>query len=230
MSRSVRLSDRTVNLIEALGKLGDTFDSVIYRLASSTNRDADYVRSNEDVREVFEAMRINSFHEDPEASFLLHLHAMDVPYQSYELVNTFTTILRGCVGMSPDKHESKLRASVLELIVDEGDVKVHGYAINPIHYHGWFSNMGVGEQSYLFLNSFTSGYGGTGPDMQRLVQMEIDKHKDSIRHTRKMVNSLKSMSGLFYERGPVVSVHFPNFEIPLHGFDYDTRFVRREED
>lgn len=226
----MRLSDETADLIEELGTLGDTYDTVINRLASSANRDADNVKSDKDVKEVLETMRVNSFYEDHEASFQLHLYAMDLPYQSYEIVNCFTTILRGCVNMDPDKSQNKKRASVLELMVDEGDVKLHGYIINPINYHGIFSNMSAGEQAYLFLNSFSSGYGGVGPDIQRLVQIEIKKHEDSIKHTREWVNSLKSMSGLFYERGPVVNIHFPNFEIPLRGFEYDTRFVRREKD
>ncbi len=233
-NRSIRVSGTTAENLENLGTMGDTYDSIISKLIRYGSKFVQdfipMVEDNRDITEIFELMRLYSFNGDPENSFLLHLIPMDLPYQSFEVINSFRTVLYGCFDLPRSKDNKLPHATVLELVVPEGKTKSHGYIITPLNHEGWWSTSGVALHSYVFLNSFTSGYSGTGPQIQRIVQEELDKNKSSIKHVVKTVHSMRSLNGLFYEMGPILDINFPNFEMHIRGFEFDTRFTKEVEE
>ncbi len=232
--RNIRISDATIRMLEKLGTLGDTYDSLIRRLAEQAiwaeeNRIPSVV-DNADVTEVLELIRTQSFIQDTEREFLLHLVPMCLPSHSFEAVNCFKTILRGCMNLDSTDPASGPRLTVLELMADQGTFISHDYLVTPLNFQGSFSSMAIGLYSYVFIGCASSGYAGTGPKIQEQIQNELSKNKSVLRHVTHKVRSMESFTGLFYERGPVVDIYYPNFEISRGGFSWDRRFARKEDD
>lgn len=175
--------------------------------------------------ELFDIMELDIQSEN-DYSFLVHFVPAFLPGSgSYEVINNFKLIYEGACLQSKSVKNAKSTVSLIELVVDEGSIKGHSYLITPGVFKGTFSNMGPGYYSYAFIRPATSGYSGTGPDIQRSIQEIIDDNIPLVKQRVASVNSVESLEGLFYERGPIVDMFFPNFEIPLGGFDYDKRFM-----
>ena len=85
--------------------------------------------------------------------------------------------------------------------------------------------MGIGYYAYVFIEESTSGYSGTGPVIQRAIQNSIYEHTSKVSQKVINVRSVKSFEVLFYERGPIVNVFFPGFEIPIGDRQNDERFM-----
>lgn len=192
-----------------------------------------YVREPEDVTEILRLLREEIYEVwgvKPEdrgnASFEVHFIPCDLPGSnaSFEVINNFGTILKGCISMPRPKTSKWLVVSVLELIIPSSGMNSHSYLVTPIDFSGTFSNFGMGFYSYVFLGSATSGYVGTGPEIQRSIQELIDQGIPTVKQKQVRIRAIDSFQGLFNERGPIVSVWFPDFKIGLKGFDYDDRF------
>ena len=145
---------------------------------------------------------------------------------SYGVINNFKLILDGASALCKSGNDKVSTVSVLELVVNEGNMDRHSYIVTPIDFRGIFSNMGKELYSYFFLEPATSGYSGTGPDIQRAIQEMIDNSIPKTRQKESKVNSVESLIGLFYEDGPIVNIFFPTYEIPKSRRDYDERFMR----
>lgn len=175
-------------------------------------------------------IRTEAFIHDPESEFLLHLVPVCLPSHSFEAVNCFRTILRGCINLDSTDPPTGPRLTVLELMADQGTFISHDYLVTPVNFRGLFSSMARALYSYAFIGCASSGYSGTGPAIQEQIQNELLKNKSALRHVTRKVRSMESFTGLFYERGPVVDIFYPNFEISLGGFSWDRRFTRKEGD
>lgn len=234
-SRNIRVSNDTISMLERIGTLGDTYDSVIRRLAehaiwAKENRIPSVV-DNRDVTEVLELIRTEAFIHGPESEFLLHLVPVCLPSShSFEAVNCFRTILSGCINLDSTEPPTGPRVTVLELMTDQGTFISHDYLVTPVNFQGLFSSVTRALYSYAFIGCATSGYSGTGPAIQEQIQNELLKNKSVLRHVTRKVRSMESFTGLFYERGPIVDIFYPNFEISLGGFTWDRRFTRKEDD
>lgn len=140
---------------------------------------------------------------------------------SYEVINNFNPILEGACALRDEDLNKKVVVSIIELVVQQGDIKSHSYIITPLNVKG----MGIRYYAYVFIEPATSGYSGTGPDIQRSIQNSIDEHIPKVRQKVINIRSVSSFEGLFYERRPVVDVWFPCFKIPIGHRQYDERFV-----
>ncbi len=157
-------------------------------------------------------------------SFKVHLIPAFLPSSgSYEVINDFNLILKGAYTLQDEDSNMKEVVSVIELVVQQGDIKGHSYIITPLNFARTFNNMGIGYYAYVFIETATSGYSGTGPYIQRSIQNCIDNHIPKACQKIINVRSVSSFEGLFYERGPLVNVFFPGFEIPISGRQYDKR-------
>jgi len=166
--------------------------------------------------------------KEKDYSFKVHLIPAFLPSTgSYDVINNFNLILEGACALQDEDSNNKAVVSIIELVVQEGDIKTHSYIIAPLNFEGTFSNMGIGYYAYVFIEPSASGYSGTGPDIQRAMQKSINEHTSKVNHKVINVKSISSFEGLFYERGPIVNVFFPGFEIPLDDRQYDERFMDR---
>ena len=190
-----------------------------------------YVKRPEDVKEVLHVMKEEFFElmgldtEDEDVSFRIHMiPAFLYGSGSFEVINGFNLILEGACALPAFEGRNTKRVSVIELVADEGNVKGHSYIVTPLNFVGTYSNVGKGYYSYFFVRPATSGYSGTGPEIQRLIQSSIDSKIPIVRQRVANIKSSKSLNGLFYERGPIVNISFPDFLIGLGPFEYDDRF------
>ena len=186
-----------------------------------------------EVNKIFMAMKEDYFsimeldkNSEKGYSFNVHVVPAFLPSSgSYEVVNDFDLILEGACALQDEDSDNKAVVSIIELAVQERKIKTYSYIITPLNFKGTYSNMGIGYYAYVFIEPAASGYSGTGPDIQRSIQNSIDDHIPKVRQKVINVRSVSSFEGLFYERGPIVNVVFPGFEIPLDGSQYDERFM-----
>ncbi len=143
----------------------------------------------------------------------------------YAAVNNFKTILNGATSPERNLDDNDAVCSIIELVSVEGSIKTHSYIVTPLKFKGIFSNLGNDYWSYCFLRVATSGYSGTGPDIQEKIQEAIDQRIPVVRQREDKVRSIASLEAPFYERGPILKVFFPHFEIPIGNFEDDNRFV-----
>lgn len=231
--RTVRISTNTFEKLERLGKVGDTFDEVISELADTglllVEGERMKVTNPETVTEIFEVMRHECFEND-RSPFLLHMIPCEMHNSSFEVESCFSTVLNGCIDLKPIRNVKDPRTRVVELIVNEGNMKSHDYIVTPSLPDVTYSNMGIALYSYVFIGAATSGYSGTGPLIKDKIDEILKSKGNAVSHTKHAVRSTTSFAGLFYERGPVVGVWFPGFEVKAGGSNLDTRFVRRYEE
>ena len=191
------------------------------------------VKDRKEVNEIFRAMKEQYFsiigldkNREKSYSFNIHLVPAFLPSSgSYEVINSFNLILEGACALHDEDSNRKAIVSIIELVVDEGHVKTHSYIITPLNFEGTFSNTGIGYYAYVFVEPAASGYHGTGPDVQIAIQKSIKEHISKVNHKVINAKSVSSFGGLFYERGPIVNVLFPEFEIPIGDSQNDERFV-----
>jgi hypothetical protein len=191
------------------------------------------VTDPKEVNEIFRAMKEQYFsimeldkNREEDYSFKVHLIPDFLTLSgSYEVINDFNLILEGACALRDEDSNKKAVASIIELVVQEGDINRHSYIIAPLNFEGTFSNMGIGYYAHVFIGPATSGYPGAGPNIQGAIQTSIKEHISKVKHKIINVRSVDSFEGLFYERGPIVNVFFPGFEIPLEDRQYDKRFM-----
>jgi len=193
--------------------------------------DKPHVIDPDDVKEVLQIMKqefvaLMGIDEKSEYYLIIHMLPCYLPGSgSYEAINGFNLILDGACARSYSTNTEANRVSVIELVEDEGDIKRHSYIITPVKFKGIFSSLGSAYYSYFFIQPATSGYSGTGPEIQQLMQASIDEKIPAVRQKVAKVRSLSSLTGLFYERGPIVNVAFPGFEVSKTEIDFDERFM-----
>ena len=189
------------------------------------------VKKPDDVRQVLcimkkEFIALMGLAGKKEWDFVVHMVPCFLPGSgSLEVVNGFNLVLDGACALPTEGDESEAnRVSVIELEEDEGNIKRHSYIVTPIKFKGNFSDQRIGRYSYFFIQTATSLYPGTGPEIQKSIQKSIDNKIPVVKQRVENVRSLESLIGLFYERGPIVNISFPGFIITLEGFEYDERF------
>ncbi|QRF76128.1 hypothetical protein Thermo_01645 [Thermoplasmatales archaeon] len=186
-----------------------------------------------EVTEILRAMKEQYFsimeldkNRERDYSFEVHLVPAFFPSSgSFEVINNFNLILEGACALRDQGSNKNVVVSIIELVVDKGNGKSHSYIITPLNFKGTSSSSGPGYYAYAFIEPAASGYAGTGPSIQRSIQNCIDDHIPKVRQKVINVSSISSFEGLFYERGPVVNVFFPRFEIHIGLGEYDERFV-----
>ena len=191
------------------------------------------VNDTAEVIEILSAMREQYFsimeldkNREKDYSFKVHLIPDFLPSTgSYEVINDFNLILEGACALIGKDSNKKAVVSIIELVVQDGNIKRHSYIITPLNFEGTASDTGIGYYAYVFIEPATSGYSGTGPAIQRAIQKSIDEHISKVNQKVINIRSVKSFKGLFHERGPIVNVLFPGFEIPLDASQYDERFM-----
>ena len=191
------------------------------------------VKNPEHVTEILQAMREEFFSlmgldkaTENDYSFAVHMLPAHLPGSgSYEVINNFKLILDGACAQPSLGKDTDTRVSVKELVVDGGSIKGHSYIITPLKFKGIMSSMGDWYYSYVFFRPATSGYDGTGPDIQRSIQAFIDGKIPIVKQKVVKVKSSDSLEGLFYERGPIVDIFSPRFEVAIGYQGYDKRFM-----
>lgn len=190
------------------------------------------VTDTKEVKEILKAMKEHYFFlrrldkNREEDSFEVHLVPAFLPSSgSFEVINDFNLILEGACALRDENSNKKVVVSIIELVVQDGNMESHSYIITPLNFQGTVSNSAIGYYAYVFIGAATSGYHGSGSERQRSIQNSIDDHIPKVRQNVINVRSVKSFEGLFYERGPVVNVWFPGFEIPIRDSEYDKRFM-----
>ncbi len=186
-----------------------------------------------EVKEIFMAMKEEYFSiigldksREKDYAFLLNLiPAYLSSTGSYDVINNFNVILQGACALQDEDSNNKAVVSIIELEVQEGNIKRHSYIITPLNFKGMFSNMGIVYYAYVFIKPAASGYSGAGTSIQSFIQNFIDDHIPKVHQKIIKIKSVSSFEGLFYERGPIVNVWFPIFEIPIGGLQYDERFI-----
>lgn len=161
-------------------------------------------------------------------SFYVEFIPISLPHTTkLETINAFKMILEGACLLTKGSKTEKPKVSVLELVVKEGKINSYSYIVTPLGFEGNFSGSSTTYHSYFFIRAATSLYSGTGPEIEKQIQNLIeDKIPVEVQYNSVLIGSIMGVENLFYELGPIFSISFPHFEIPLRGtLDPDERFV-----
>ncbi len=148
---------------------------------------------------------------------------ISLPHSILYVPKAFETILNGVISRESAPRDPPM-ADVIELVVDEGDIKSYSYIVAAIE-GDEHKNKKIARPLYAFIRPATSGYHGTGPDIREEIQSIIDSKIPTIRQTVYDVDDIYDFASLFKERGPIVELDLSTLYVYIGSFGNDKRFI-----
>ena len=193
------------------------------------SEDNSEIRDPKHINQIFRILRkeYSIIENRPEDNMrnLYHVYMIPVcfPDTTAYLLESFETILNGVISRESAPRDPPI-ADVIELVVDEGDIKSHSYIVAPIE-EDEHKNKRISAPLYAFIRPATSGYGGDGPADRKKIQNMIDSKIPTIRQKVYNVDDIRDFARLFKESGPIVLFFIPSLNMPGRPFDPDKRFA-----